>query len=65
MKMDKKPAHKFDKQKVRRIVEFEDEFISNLFNCFEVPDSVEGKDFFKQITAKCSMDAIKRNPIFR
>lgn len=43
MKMDKKPPQKFDKQQIRRILEFEDEFISTLFDSFEVPDSIEGK----------------------
>lgn len=42
MKMDKKPPQKFDKQQIRRILEFEDEFISTLFDSFEVPDSIEG-----------------------
>lgn len=43
MKMDKKPQQKFDKQQIRRILEFENEFISTLFDSFEVPDSIEGK----------------------
>lgn len=42
MKMEKKPQ-KFDKQQVRRILEAEDDFISTLFDSFEVPDSIEGK----------------------
>lgn len=43
MKMGKKPAQKFDNKKIRQILETEDEFISNLLGCFEVPTSVEGK----------------------
>lgn len=43
MKMDKKLSQKFDKQQIRRILEFEDEFISTLFDSFEVPNSIEGK----------------------
>lgn len=41
--MGKKPAQKFDNKKIRQILETEDEFISNLLGCFEVPNSVEGK----------------------
>lgn len=33
---------KFDKKKIRSLLEKEDEFISNLFVNFEVPDSIEG-----------------------
>lgn len=44
MKMDKKLPPKFDKQQIRRILEFENEFISSLFDSFEVPDSIEGKN---------------------
>lgn len=43
MKMDKKLSQKFDKQQIRRILEFENEFMSTLFDSFEVPDSIEGK----------------------
>lgn len=43
MKMDTKLLQKFDKQKIRQILEFEDEFISTLFDSFEVPESIEGK----------------------
>lgn len=43
MKMDKKLPQKFDKQRIRQILEAEDEFISTLFDSFEVPDSIEGK----------------------
>lgn len=43
MKMEKKPPQKFDKKQILRILEFEDEFISTLFDSFEVPDSIEGK----------------------
>lgn len=43
MKMDKKSMQKFDKQKIRRILETENDFITNLFKTFEVPDSIEGK----------------------
>lgn len=49
MKMDKKSVQKFDKQKIRKILEQEDEFISNLFDCFEVPNSVDGKLSFRKI----------------
>ena len=42
MKMDKKPPQKFDKQQIRRILEFENDFISTLFDSFEVPDSIQG-----------------------
>lgn len=41
--MEKKPVQKCDKQQILKILEFEDEFISNLFGSFEVPDSVDGK----------------------
>lgn len=41
--MDKKHSKKFDKQQIRRILEFENEFMSTLFNNFEVPDSIEGE----------------------
>lgn len=41
--MGKKPTQKFDNKKIRQILETEDEFISNLLGCFEVPNSVEGK----------------------
>lgn len=44
MKMDKK-SQKFDKQSIRQILEVEDEFISTLFDSFEVPDSIEGNQF--------------------
>lgn len=40
--MGKKPAQNFDNKKIRQILEAEDEFISNLLGCFEVPTSVEG-----------------------
>lgn len=43
MKMGKKPVLNFDNKKIRQILETEDEFISNLLGCFEVPTSVEGK----------------------
>lgn len=41
--MDTKTVQKFDKQKIRQILDAENEFITNLFECFEVPDSIEGK----------------------
>lgn len=43
MKMDKTLPQKFDKQRIRQILEAEDEFISTLFDSFEVPDSIEGE----------------------
>lgn len=43
MKMDKKQVHRFDKAAVRKMLEAEDEFISELLDSCEVPDSVEGK----------------------
>lgn len=43
MKMGMKPVQNFDNKKIRQILETEDEFISNLLRCFEVPNSVEGK----------------------
>lgn len=43
MKMDRTVSQKFDKQQIRRILEFENEFISTLFDSFGVPDSIEGK----------------------
>lgn len=52
MKMDKKPSKKFDKNQIRRILESEDEFISTLFDSFEVPDSIEGK--FHSKIAHCT-----------
>lgn len=42
MKMEKKRPQKIDKNKLRQILETEDEFISTLFDCFEVPESTEG-----------------------
>lgn len=41
MKMAK-VQQRFDKKKIRSLLEKEDEFISNLFVNFEVPDSIEG-----------------------
>lgn len=35
-------THKFDTNKMRKLMEQETEFISNLFAIFDVPDSVEG-----------------------
>lgn len=43
MKMDIKPVHKFDKAAIRRILEFEDETISTLFDICEVPTHIEGE----------------------
>lgn len=34
--------HKFDSNKMRKLMEQETEYISNLFAIFDVPDSVEG-----------------------
>lgn len=42
MKMEKKRPKNLDKNKLRKILETEDEFISTLFDCFEVPESKEG-----------------------
>lgn len=42
MKMDKKRPQTIDKSKLLQILECEDEFISTLFDCFEVPESKEG-----------------------
>lgn len=42
MKMEKKRPQKFERNKLRKILETEDEFISTLFDCFEVPESKEG-----------------------
>lgn len=42
MKMEKKRPQKIDKNKLRQILETEDEFISTLFDCFEVPESQDG-----------------------
>lgn len=42
MKMERKRPQKIDKNKLRKILENEDEFISTLFDCFEVPESKEG-----------------------
>lgn len=36
-------THKFDANKMRKLLENETEYISNLFAIFDVPDSVEGK----------------------
>lgn len=43
MKMDKKPMHRFDKLTVRKMLEAENEFITELLDSCEVPDAVEGK----------------------
>lgn len=43
MKMDKKRVHRFDKVATRKLLEAEDEFISELLDSCEVPDAVEGK----------------------
>lgn len=40
--MDLKTTHKFNKAQIRQVLEEENEFITNLFNSFEVPDSIEG-----------------------
>lgn len=34
---------KFDKKKIRSVLEKEDEFITNLFTNLEIPESIEGK----------------------
>lgn len=46
MKMEKKRPHNIDKKKLRQILETEDEFITTLFDCFEVPESHEGIAFY-------------------
>lgn len=35
-------THKFDANKMRKLMEQETEYISNLFTIFDVPDSIEG-----------------------
>lgn len=42
MKMDQKQVHRFDKGAVRKQLEAEDEFISELLDSCEVPDEIEG-----------------------
>lgn len=44
--MERKRPQKIDKNKLRKILETEDEFISTLFDCFEVPESKEGTAFY-------------------
>lgn len=39
-------THKFDSNKMRKLLEQETEYISNLFAIFDVPDSVEGNLYF-------------------
>lgn len=46
--MEKKRPQKFERNKLRKILETEDEFISTLFDCFEVPESKEGNKFYTQ-----------------
>lgn len=36
-------TYKFPKNRLRHFLEKEDEFVSTLFDCFEVPDTIEGK----------------------
>ncbi|XP_055326513.1 surfeit locus protein 6 homolog [Sitodiplosis mosellana] len=62
MKMDKKLLQKFDKQQVRRILEFENEFISTLFDSFEVPDSIEDKTIDDQYLLKTMEKVGKLKP---
>lgn len=46
LKMDsKKSQSKFNKNQIKNILENEYEFITNLFDCFDVPESIEGKIF--------------------
>lgn len=48
MKMEKTRPKNLDKNKLRKILENEDEFISTLFDCFEVPESKEGICLFQK-----------------
>lgn len=48
MKMEKKRPKNLDKKGLRKILENEDEFISTLFDCFEVPESKEGIQLFRK-----------------
>lgn len=41
-KTNKFDANKFNANKMRKLLEQETEYISNLFAIFDVPDSVEG-----------------------
>lgn len=43
MKMDKIRVHRFDKLAVRKLLEAEDDFITELLDSCEVPDAIEGK----------------------
>lgn len=51
MKMEKKRPKNLDKNKLRKILENEDEFISTLFDCFEVPESKEGIQLIQTLFA--------------
>lgn len=43
LKMDtKKTNQKFNKNQIKNLLETEYEFITNLFDCFDVPESIEG-----------------------
>lgn len=50
--MDKKRVHRFDKLAVRKLLEAEDEFISELLDSCEVPDAVEGKKIRCRLTIR-------------
>lgn len=55
MKMDKKRVHRFDKLAVRKLLEAEDEFISELLDSCEVPDAVEGKQIYFRPTIQANI----------
>lgn len=43
MKVEHAPKIRFDRNRVRKFIEEEDDFVTALFDCFEVPDTVEGR----------------------
>lgn len=45
-------THKFDSIKMRKLLEQETEYISNLFAIFDVPDSVEGNFHINKVKGK-------------
>lgn len=53
LKMDtEKTNQKFNKNHIKNLLETEYEFITNLFDCFEVPESIEGKIFAMKLSLR-------------
>lgn len=43
MKVEHAPKIRFDRNRLRKFIEEEDDFVTGLFDSFEVPDTVEGR----------------------